>query len=611
MNTILIGFDAFDPAVFERLAGAGRLPNLEKYAQAGGYAQFAVSNPAQSEVSWTSIATGANPGEHGLFDFVHRDPAAYALYVSLLPVKSDLLGARFVPPYQARTIFDQAAADGYPATALFWPAGFPARLDSPVRVIPGLGTPDLHGKLGVGCAFSLDQPGGEPLKTPVELLKPAGKDRYQLWVKGPGQKKNGGGPKMLEFNLEVTGDRSARLRWGRQEIELVEGDWSPVIELPFDQGLFVRIRAVTRVIMTQTRPEPRLYFLPLQIHPLHAPWPYASPPGFARQTWQQAGPYLTLGWPQDTTGLEEGWIDDRQFADLCSLIDAERERVFFHHLAQFEEGLLGVVFDTLDRVQHMFWRDRPDIVDDWYCRLDALVGRVEEQLRRQGAQDTRLLIVSDHGFTGFDYKVHLNRWLEQNGFLARGDPDGAMNLRSVDWAATQAYAVGLNSVYLNLEGREGQGSVSPQASGGLLDRLREALSEWRGPDGRYVAQRVTLSAEAFQGPLAANGPDIVVGYSPGYRVSAETGLGAWKEEPVEANRDHWGADHCIDPLAVPGVLFASRGLAGIPNPSYRDIPALALDRQIDPGPGGGSVGGGTGGEDEKTVEERLKSLGYL
>ncbi len=41
----------------------------------------------------------------------------------------------------------------------------------------------------------------------------------------------------------------------------------------------------------------------------------------------------TLGWPQDTTALEEGCITDDQFLDLCQSIFDSRKKVFYHHLA--------------------------------------------------------------------------------------------------------------------------------------------------------------------------------------------------------------------------------------------------------------------------------------
>ncbi len=70
MHTLLIGFDSFDPRVFERLASQGRLPALGRYADAGHYARLEVSDPPQTEVCWTSIATGLDPGGHGIFDYL-------------------------------------------------------------------------------------------------------------------------------------------------------------------------------------------------------------------------------------------------------------------------------------------------------------------------------------------------------------------------------------------------------------------------------------------------------------------------------------------------------------------------------------------------------------
>ena len=81
MRTVILGLDAFDPRLFENLHDQGRVPNLSRYVESGGYSRFEVTNPPQSEVSWTSIATGMNPAGHGIFDFVHRDPKTYLPFV--------------------------------------------------------------------------------------------------------------------------------------------------------------------------------------------------------------------------------------------------------------------------------------------------------------------------------------------------------------------------------------------------------------------------------------------------------------------------------------------------------------------------------------------------
>ena len=610
LHTLILGFDAFDPKMFEDLHNRGLVPNLSKLVAMRGYSRLEVANPPQSEVSWTSLATGLNPGAHGMFDFVHRDPSSYALFLSLLPTERKLGVTNFVRPYTATTIFDVAARKGYPATSLWWPGTFPARPGSPVRTLPGLGTPDLMGRMGVGCLYSSDPDAPEKMgKTPVRRLVRQGRGRYGQVLVGPTAKRRSSQePLTIEMRLDVRDDRSATLAIGSQALELSLGRWSPVLEIRFKLNRFVSIRGVTRAILTATGPTVKLYFLPIQLHPLRPLWPYGTPSSFVKRTWASCGPFLTLGWPQDTTGLEDGCIDDDQFLALCASIFAARAKVLLYHLEGFREGILASVFDTLDRVQHMYWRDRPPVVEGWCRDLDALVGKVLERFPVVDGGERRLVIVSDHGFDRWDHVVHLNRWLLDRGYLTStsvGDGD----LKQVDWRRTQAYGVGLNSLYLNLAGREGQGIVPADQRLDLGQRIRTELLRWRGPDRQPVIQSVWLNEQAFSGALAGYGPDLVIGYSPGYRASPETGLGGWRLSALEPNRSHWGGDHCFDPRSVPGVLFANRDLAGLPHPSYRDLPMLTVDAEPDGHDSGPPPSGQ--GEDPGLMEERLRSLGYL
>lgn len=611
MRTIILGFDAFDPKFFEGLLAKGQLPNLARFVNSYGYRHFEVANPPQSEVSWTSIATGKNPGEHGIFDFVHRDPKSYIPFVSLLPTKRGIGGIQYVPPFTAATFFDQAAQKGYPAVSLWWPATFPTRPDSLVNTLPGLGTPDILGKLGVGTYFSTAQESSNDVKkTYLETLHSDNMGSFHSSLKGPRRTKGGEEePPILPLELQALDEQRAQLKIGKYMLELIQGKWSQIIELSFKMGTFVKIHAVTRVLLTSLDPEISFYFLPLQIHPLHSPWHYGTPPKFVKNVWKSSGPYLTLGWPQDTTGLEDGYISDQNFLDLCDSIFEVREKIFFEQLNSFREGVLASVFDSLDRVQHMFWRDRDDVIESWYVKLDGLVGRVEEKINQRGLEDTRLLILSDHGFADFNHKVHLNRWLIDNGYLAIKGNNESGKLSDVDWTASRAYALGLNSIYINKADREGQGIVGADQVEPLTNQIQEYLANWTTENGELVISRVTSRAEAFAGSLVENGPDILVGYSPGYRASAETGLGEWKKDSLEVNKDHWGADHCIDYEAVPGVLFSNQGLRNFPHPSYRDIPILAIGEDIEVG--ASNPPPSMSDEDKEILEERLKSLGYL
>src|SRR4030095_711545 len=65
-----------------------------------------------------------------------------------------------------------------------------------------------------------------------------------------------------------------------------------------------------------------------------------------------------------------------------------------------------------------------------------------------GDENTALVVMSDHGFTSFRRQVHLNRWLELHGYLRLTDSFNRNKyewLQGIDWSATRAFAIGLNS----------------------------------------------------------------------------------------------------------------------------------------------------------------------
>lgn len=609
MRTIIVGFDSFDPEIFEKLQNAGAMPNLGKFVSMGGYSRLEVCSPPQTEVSWTSIATGVDPGSHGIFDFVHRDPETYIPYVSILPTKQGVMGEQFLPPYTTKTLFHEAADMGYPATALWWPALFPARPEIPVTTMPGLGTPDIRGQLGVGTYLTTEPE--KKSKVNVIRLESTGKGRFSASLEGPQVKsRNGMQAATLPLSLEMgEGGGSAVLTIDRQKIHLVPGKWSPIIELKFPAGFAFSIHTLTQAILTETGERVSLYLLPFQIHPLHSLWHYATPSSLVKDSWKETGPFLTLGWPQDTNALEDGCITDEQFLDLCESIFASRKRIFFRQLDKFHEGVLAGIFDCLDRVQHMFLRTNQDIVEQWYLKLDGFVGEVQSKIDQLGLEKYRLLVLSDHGFRTFEQKVHLNHWLVDNGYMSMEGQVENPDLRNVAWENSQAYALGLNSIYLNIADREGRGIVSSGNIEPLLGEIKNKLLGWKTDDGKTIISRVLLKHEAFTGPYARLGPDLVVGYAPGFRASSETGLGKSADHSLDANADHWSADHCIDSAKVPAVFFANRDIKDMPGISFRDIPFLALGKHLDQSYIKPPSQKGTKGQTD--LEERLKGLGYL
>ncbi|KAB2834345.1 MAG: nucleotide pyrophosphatase, partial [Candidatus Dadabacteria bacterium] len=77
---IIIGFDGMDPKIVKRLMSEGKLPHFSKLSEEGGFKELATSVPPQSPVAWSNFITGMNPGGHGIFDFIHRDPESIFPY---------------------------------------------------------------------------------------------------------------------------------------------------------------------------------------------------------------------------------------------------------------------------------------------------------------------------------------------------------------------------------------------------------------------------------------------------------------------------------------------------------------------------------------------------
>jgi predicted AlkP superfamily phosphohydrolase/phosphomutase len=201
-----------------------------------------------------------------------------------------------------------------------------------------------------------------------------------------------------------------------------------------------------------------------------------------------------------------------------------------------------------------------DTVKKIYERFDGIVGRT---LPRVEAGAT-LVVMSDHGFASWRRAFHLNTWLKEQGYLAARDPnlkDDPGLFANVDFTRTRAYALGLNGLYINVAGRERDGIVDPSQREGLAREIAAKLLEAKDPKtGERAITRVLRREEYRDRGHLEIGPDLVVGYARSMRGSNESALGKLVPEVVSDNTEEWSGDHCMDPDAVPGVLFTSRPL---------------------------------------------------
>lgn len=561
-KVLFIGIDGMDPSLTEEFMSKGLLPNFLKLSKEGQYSRLATVTPPQSPVVWTSIATGCHPAEHGIHDFLGRDRKNYLPNLSILRLEKN----KYVKPFTVKTFWEKASEKGTASVVLRWPLTFPAEQVTHASLLSGLGTPDIQGKLGTYTYYTTDTsaiPGDK--KGRIVSLQCKNR-RIATEIKGPfiasltGMKES-----CIPFEIEIN-DGHIYCTVGRHSFDLYEGGWSDWIPLKFSLGLMRNIDGICRFYLKSIGPELNLYMTPMNIARATDNFPLSSPLSYSEALSDIIGPYATLGLPEDTNSLNDGLIDEDAFLAICNEIMDERERMFFHELGRFREGILACVFDTTDRIQHMFYRfidkDHPmydealaskygNVIADYYVRMNGIVGRALSMID----SDTALIICSDHGFTSFRKAVHLNTWLTETGFMSLKESkthcDGLFD--NVDWNKTRAYAVGLNSIYLNIKGREKNGILEGKEIASTKHELVDKLKSLMDNGIRVIRETY------YTGKQEDDKPDLIVGYERNYRQSWQTAIGAVPAGCViEENLKKWSGDHCCDGALVSGVFFTNQ-----------------------------------------------------
>ena len=382
----------------------------------------------------------------------------------------------------------------------------------------------------------------------------------------------------VPFTVYVDGEYLvAKIVVGQEEFILQQGEWSDWVPVQFEMIPYLQsINATARFFLKEVRPEFELYVSPINLDPIGPLMPISTPVGYAKELAEATGRFYTQGMPEDTNALNEGVFNNADFMTQVAMVHAEIRNQFDYVLNEFQGGFLFYYFGNLDQVSHMMWRamdpehpahdaiaDAPyaNAVIDRYVDVDEFIGETLEKL----PENTTLVVMSDHGFTSWRRAMNLNTWLLENGYITLINPrrvTGIPYFGNVDWENTQAYAVGLNGVYINLRGREANGYVMPSDQDALSAEIAEKLLSFIDPStGEKAVTKVYHRDEVFAADGYLDiGPDLIVGFARGVRGSNESALGEFSTEIIFDNNHPWSGDHLMDHEAVPGVLFSSRPL---------------------------------------------------
>jgi predicted AlkP superfamily phosphohydrolase/phosphomutase len=525
-RVVVLGIDGLDPGILRETIAAfpERMPNFAALVEQGGLHALGTSTPPQSPVAWSNFITGLDPGGHGIFDFIHRDPlhrtAIPSTTVADEPGQIGLPGVWKFPlggdaesNRTGEAFWRILARAGVPADVWRMPANFPVEPAEGLS-FSGMMTPALDSAYGQFTFYSTDPPAGlftlGQKIVPIQVFD----DRVKTRLTGPPNLFKDGDPP-VEVPLTIFVDRksnAAAIEVGTSVVVLEPGEWSDFVPVSFDllPAYMLSISGIVRFYLRSLEPEVELYVSAVNIDPASPVMPVSAPESASAQVADRRtgiGPYYTQGMPEDVNALKSEVLTVPEFLQQAALVHDEGERMLDwaldHWLSKTDGGLLFFYFSTIDLCMHMVWRHGDErhphhdpafaarsseawsgrqgstwkeVTADLYMKMDAVLGHLRERL----GEDVTLIVMSDHGFAPYHRKFSLNTWLLEQGYLVL-KPGQTKELPetdaehkpvylagAVDWTRTRAYGVGFNGLYLNLAGRELDDPKTPESEAGIV-----------------------------------------------------------------------------------------------------------------------------------------------
>ncbi len=606
-KVLILGFDGMDPKMTARWMSEGKLPAFKRLAAQGGFSPLGTSIPPQSPVAWSNFIAGTNPGGHGIFDFIHRDPKTYFPTFSASATEGSTKTIRLgniVFPIKSGSVRNLRQGKAFwqvleehdvPATVFKIPANYPP-VDSRQRTFSGMGTPDIVGTYGTLNYYTTES------KLVNEDI--GGATVHQVYVIGNRVDAKLPGPinsfkpdrPAAEIDFKIYLDPSnavARISIQGQDFLLREKEWSGWKRVSFPLIPTQSVGGICMFYLKEIHPEVKLYVSPINVDPARPALPVSTPTSYGEDLEKKFGPFFTKGLPADTSALENDILNEEEFLQQDGFVLEESRTMLDYELGRFEAGLLFYYISSTDQRQHMFWR----LFDEKHPAYDpalakAFGGTIESTYRQADEildralgridKDTIVLVMSDHGFNPYYRSFNLNTWLRANGYLKlqnefkEEDLDWAF--AGTNWMKTRAYGVGLNGLYINEKGRESEGIVTTGPDkDNLVREIARKLEEFRDPKtGEKVLARAYVAKDVYTGAYVSSAPDIILGFNRGYRISFKSPLGRVPKDILEDNKAKWSGDHMGAAEIMPGIVLANRPVAA-ERPALYDVTATIMD----------------------------------
>jgi predicted AlkP superfamily phosphohydrolase/phosphomutase len=559
-RAIVIGIDGLMPEMVEKFTAEGQIPHVARLIERGVYSPMLSSPPVDTPTNWTSLATGAWTGTHGIntfgvhfdgerFEEMHRvNPSIFPPFVDQAPWYLNQL-------CRAEYVWQAAERAGKRTITVNWPGCWPPNAESLVTidgsgpyssVLARISNPHTYATGGrAGAVPLVVRAAGAGLESALVIsgegsLEPAGEGWqvaedeavdpglcYRLAIASS----SGDGYDQVTVYRGMAGDKVV--------IVLEEGVWSPWLwdEFPTPYG---RVRAKFRLRVVSLSPDGQS--LVLYRTAIFNTRGWAFPEGIADALIEDL---FEQGQAMGREGLLEtdgGGEDLHPIMPLCQVYESISDQargiaLATNYLAaNYSWDLLMVQIHAPDGLNHEalnglspHWAlyDVTNAETYWerfrseYHVLDAMVGEI---LDACADEDTLVIVLSDHSAIPTTRRAWVGQSLVDAGLLAYRETEGGQSV--IDWTRTKVVLGDhplAENVWINLRGRDPDGIVEPGAE---YERVREQVIQafygMRDPETGQCPVALALRKEdaAFLGQWGDTVGDVIFYLTPGYAPDA-------------------------------------------------------------------------------------------
>jgi predicted AlkP superfamily phosphohydrolase/phosphomutase len=211
--------------------------------------------------------------------------------------------------------------------------------------------------------------------------------------------------------------------------------------------------------------------------------------------------------------IDESYRMTEQRFKAADYLLANKPWDFFVMVEMGPDRLNHGVWSYIDEGHPRFEPGNPfrETLREYYRYLD---GRIGELLSKHADDDTTVLVVSDHGAKAMVGGICFNEWLRQKGYLAfNNEPEKItpINEMEVDWTKTKAWGDGgyYGRLFLNVEGREPQGTISPSDYEAVRDELAAEIEAMVDHEGNPLGNKALKPEETYRDQNGVP-PDLIV-----------------------------------------------------------------------------------------------------